>query len=241
MGQKNSKNKKSNSQAVWLLTVLFLSFFLSLTFGLLSEIALSGANLVISIITILVFVFISLIADMIGVAVTTADPQPFRAMASRKVRGSKQSLALIKKADRVASICCDVIGDVCGILSGAAGATIVVKIAVESGHFETILIASLVSAVVASLVIFGKAVCKKYAINNSGNIVLVVGKVLSVFGFGKDKKVKSNKTKNSSKTSKKDNVENSTQNATQNNQTHIEENKTNEDMQLNNCIEDDKN
>ena len=102
-------------------------------------------------------------------------------MASKKVRGAKEALKLLSKADRVSSICCDVIGDVCGILSGAAGASIVVKFALEAESPLSIIIASLVSAVVASMTIFGKSICKKYAIDNSTSIVIKVGKVLSWF------------------------------------------------------------
>ncbi len=130
---------------------------------------------------IVIFVSLSIITDMIGVATTAANAQPFRAMASKKVRGAKEALKLLSKADRVSSICCDVIGDVCGILSGAAGASIVVKIAIESNSALSIIVASLISAVVASLTIFGKSICKKYAIDKSGPIVLFVGKLISCF------------------------------------------------------------
>ncbi len=173
--------KKSNKQMIWSIKILVLSFALSICFGILSEMVLSGTGIIIAVLIIIVFVTISIIADMIGVGTTAANIQPFRAMASKKVRGAKEAIRLLLKADRVSSICCDVIGDVCGILSGAAGASIAVKVAVESSSALNIIIASLISAIVASITIFGKSVCKKYAIDNSSKIVLVVGKVLSIF------------------------------------------------------------
>lgn len=180
--QKSTKvTKKSKSQMVWSIKILILSFALSMCFGVVSELVLGVTGIVIAILVIIVFVSFAIISDMIGVAVTSANTEPFRAMASRKVRGAKESLRLLAKADRVSSICCDVIGDVCGILSGAAGASIVVKFALEAESALSIIIASIVSAVVASITIFGKSICKKYAIDNSTSIVIKVGKIISWF------------------------------------------------------------
>lgn len=173
--------KQSKSQMVWSIKILILSFALSMCFGIVSELVLGITGIAVAILVIIVFVSLSIITDMIGVATTSASTEPFRAMASKKVRGAKEALKLLSKADRVSSICCDVIGDVCGILSGAAGASIVVKFALEAESPLSIIIASLVSAVVASMTIFGKSICKKYAIDNSTSIVIKVGKVLSWF------------------------------------------------------------
>lgn len=186
--------KQNKSQMVWSIKILILSFALSMCFGIVSELVLGVTGIVVAILVIVVFVSLSIITDMIGVATTSASTEPFRAMASRKVRGAKEALKLLSKADRVSSICCDVIGDVCGILSGAAGASIVVKFAIESESPLSIIIASLVSAVVASMTIFGKSICKKYAIDNSTAIIIKVGKVISWFTpQNKDKNKKQNK------------------------------------------------
>ncbi len=45
-------------------------------------------------------------------------------MAAKKVPGAAECIMLLRHADRVASICNDVIGDICGVVSGAAAATI---------------------------------------------------------------------------------------------------------------------
>ena len=52
--------------------MLVLSFTLSMAFGVLSEVALDGANIAVAIIVIVVFLVIAIITDMIGVAVTVA-------------------------------------------------------------------------------------------------------------------------------------------------------------------------
>ena len=103
-------------------------------------------------------------------------------MSSRKVRGAKEGRMLVKNAEKVSSICNDVVGDICGIISGAAGSVISVKIITESmGNSVQILIAASVSAVIAALTIFGKAAMKKVAMENSTKVILTVGKILSIF------------------------------------------------------------
>ena len=193
---------KNNRQLIWSIKILVLSFALSICFGVLSELLLSDTGVVVAILVIFLFVGLSIVADMIGVATTAANIQPFRAMASKKVKGAKEAINLLLKADRVSSICCDVVGDVCGILSGAAGASIVIKFALESKSALEIIIASLVSAIVASITIFGKSICKKYAIDNSSKIVLLAGKLLAIFKIQKN--VKEKKTKKDSVVVKED-------------------------------------
>ena len=105
----------------WLLTVLLLSFILSIVMSITSEGIIPNVNVVIGIIIILVFIFISVIFDMIGVAITAQDETPFHSMASKKIKGSTHSVKLLKNSDKLASICNDVIGDVCGVVSGSAG------------------------------------------------------------------------------------------------------------------------
>ena len=189
-------NKKPSKFAIWWkwpLIVLALSFVLSFVFGFASQIALSGAGLAVSIVVILVFILIAIFSDMIGVAATAAEIEPFRAMAARKVRGAKESIKLVQNAEKVASVAADVIGDICGILSGSAGASITAIIILNvADSMVQVVLASVVSAVIAALTIFGKAYCKKYAILHSEKIILLLGKFISLFHSQKKK----NKTEN---------------------------------------------
>jgi CBS domain containing-hemolysin-like protein len=119
---------------------------------------------------------------MVGLAVASCTIEPFTAMAARKVKGSRQALSLIKSADKVSSVCNDVIGDVCGILSGAAGASIVAKIIMDAqGDFKVILISSLVASIIAGLTIFGKSIFKKVAIKYCNEITLALAKFINFF------------------------------------------------------------
>lgn len=180
-GKTNKKNKK-NVRNTWPYKVFILALLISLCFSILSELVLGGAGIVVAIIVIIVFVALAIVTDMIGVAVTACSKEPFMAMCSKKVRGAKEGLALIKNADKVSSLCADVVGDVCGILSGAAGASIVAKIVIDTQNtMLAILIASLVASVIAGITIFGKAIGKRRAMDNCSAIILRVGKVLSIF------------------------------------------------------------
>ncbi len=184
MKEKTEKNKKPKTQKswVWPVKILLLAIFLSLSFSIISELALENASIIVSVIVILTFISVSILFDMLGLAVASSSLENFTAMASRKVKGSKQAIALNKNADKVSSICADVIGDVCGILSGAAGASILTKIALASnGDFIQILIASSISAVIAGLTIFGKASLKRYAIKHSNEITLKFAKFINFF------------------------------------------------------------
>ena len=181
MKQKLNRTKNKNTW-IWPLIVLILAISLSLSFSLLSELVLNGSALVIAIIVIFVFITIAILTDMIGLAVASANIEHFTAMAARKVKGSKQAISLVKNADKVSSVLNDVIGDVCGILSGAAGASIVAKIAIDNGgSFMSILVPSLIAAIIAGLTIFGKACFKKVAIRHANAITLTFANFVNFF------------------------------------------------------------
>lgn len=216
---KKKKKKKQSKFALWFkwpLIVLVISFSLSLFFGVLSEIAMTNANIFIAIVVVLVFLVIAIITDMIGVAIAACDTTPFRAMAAKKIRGAKEAIMLVKNADRVSSIVADILGDVCSILSGAAGTTIAVAlISSNSSSMVEVIISSLVSAVIAALLISGKALMKRYSLIHSEKIILILGKFISIFHI--NKKSKKNDKKNK-KLEKNNDLSNKTETATEDEQ-----------------------
>ena len=164
------KNNKKNSGARWTFIVTILSFVLTVVFSFLAEMVTQAASLSLSVMIILVLIIISIIADIIGTAVTVCDAAPLVAMSSRKVKGAKSALRLIHNSDKVASVCCDVIGDICGIVTGAASAAIVLLILLSTGNDGMrIWVSVLMSAAIACLTIGGKAFGKKIAHNKKAN------------------------------------------------------------------------
>jgi CBS domain containing-hemolysin-like protein len=100
-------------------------------------------------------------------------------MASRKIHGAKRAVKLVKKADRVSNFCNDVIGDIAGILSGAAIAGIAIKMArYDYSILNISLIAVVLSGLTASLTVGGKAFGKQIAIRKWEKIVFYVALTL---------------------------------------------------------------
>ncbi len=169
-------NKKDHSKIKWFIEVFIITFILSIFFSYISTNGVSNLNLISSIIVLAVVILIGIIFDIIGVAVTVANEEEFHAKATKKVNGAKTSIKLIKNSAKVANICADVIGDICGVLSGAISAMISAKIMEKSGSNLQFII----SAVVASLTVGGKALGKEIANKESTAIVHFVGKILSL-------------------------------------------------------------
>lgn len=168
--KKKEKVKKEHIDKKWIATVVIVAFLTSFTLSFISEMTIPNLSLWLGILVTLFFIFLGIFFDIIGVSVTTADEAVFHSMSSRKVKGANIAVKFKKNADKVSSFCCDVIGDVCGIISGAAGTTIV-AILVSQFKFNTLFTSITVAAIIASITIGGKAIGKSFAINK-GNIVL---------------------------------------------------------------------
>jgi len=164
----------------WVLIITLLAFGLSLVMSLLTEIVFRNVTLTISIVVTFLFILLGIIFDIIGVAATSGDETAFHSMAARRVRGGKIGVKLIKNASKVSSICCDVVGDICGIISGSAGVTIVALI-IKLTTINPIVISLIVTALISALTIGGKALGKGIAVNKSEQVITVVAKGLSIF------------------------------------------------------------
>ncbi len=176
------KSKKSFWKLVnwkWSITAFLSSLSISMVLSLLSSEGLNYLNIFCSCLVLVLFIAIGVIFDIIGLSVATADPKPFLAMAARKVRAGKTAVKLIKNADRVSSFCNDVIGDICGVVSGSTAAAVALKIATtqNGGFWISIVMGGLVSA----FTVGSKAVGKAAGLNFSNEIVMAVARVLSVF------------------------------------------------------------
>ncbi len=176
--KEDEKHKKAKKKNLWPLYALIITLFLSFVFSLLSELILGNTNLVIAYVLIIIIILISIFFDMIGTAATACDIEPFLSMSARKVKGAKMAVKLVKNAEKVSSVCADIIGDICGIVSGACGGAIVLMQFVNN---SSIFISVLFSAVIAALMVSGKALGKSYAMSKSNKIIFFVAKTLSVF------------------------------------------------------------
>ncbi|MBQ7136473.1 MAG: hypothetical protein IJO43_00665 [Bacilli bacterium] len=173
------KNKKLINYK-WILKITIITFIISLVFSLLSETIIPNVNVLISILLLLIFIGLGILFDIIGVSITVADQKTFNSMAAKNVRGAKLAVKLIKNAEKVSSFCNDVIGDICGIISGSTAASIAIIIS-NKFNFNFLVVSLIITAFVASTTIGGKAIGKSIAINKSNSIIFKFSSVLSVF------------------------------------------------------------
>ena len=156
--KKEKQEKKDSSQVRWFITIFIITFLLSILFSFISTTAISDLDVIPAIVILVLVILIGVIFDIIGVAVTVGKESDFHAKASKKIKGAKTSIGLIRNSAKVANICADVIGDIAGVLSGAISAMISLKI---TESFElSFNIQFIISALVASLTVGGKALRK---------------------------------------------------------------------------------
>lgn len=171
------KTKKTDKK--WVLIITIIAFSISFLLSLVSELIIPNASIIISIILVLVFISLGIIFDIIGVAVTTANSKVFHSMASQKIKGSKKAIKLINKKDKVSSFCNDVIGDICGVISGSCGLSIALKLS-NILNINTLIITLITTSIISALTIGGKAMGKSFAVNNSNEIIYEFSKILSI-------------------------------------------------------------
>ena len=171
--------KKARKKAVkWVITIFLVTIIISGTISLVSDIVMEGSNIVVAFLILLAIIFVGIVFDIIGMAVATADEKPFHSMASRKVPGAQESIRLLRNAERVSSICNDVVGDICGVVSGSASATIAVQV-ISNFEFSWPQVVSLaMSSLAAGLTVGGKAIGKTFAVNSCTKIVHTVGRMI---------------------------------------------------------------
>ncbi|MBR6948937.1 MAG: hypothetical protein IKH54_01965 [Bacilli bacterium] len=181
--KRKEKIKKETINWSWIFKVVVISFLISFCLSFIASTTIPNLSLFFGIIVTLIFVGLGILFDIVGVSVTSADEAVFHSMNSRKVKGASTAVKFKKNADKVSSFCCDVIGDICGIVSGAAGTTIALQMS-NLFHMDIILSGLIVSAIVASLTIGGKAIGKSIAINKSDIILYEFAKFISNFYRG---------------------------------------------------------
>ena len=171
---------KNKTDFKWVLIVTILAFVISIIMTFFSTITLENVSLFVAILITFLFILLGIVFDIVGVAVTSGDEVAFHSMSSRKVKGGKIGVKLMKNTSKVSSVCCDVIGDVCGIVSGTSG-VVIVSLIIKLTDINELFVSLLVTGLISALTIGGKALGKGFAVNKSKEIVIVVSKLLSFF------------------------------------------------------------
>lgn len=190
--KKKQKKTKKHSNVRWIVTIFFVAVLISSAISFLSSSVMEDAGIVEAFVVLLLIVMIGILFDIVGVAVMSAGEKPFHSMAAKKVPGAAEALMLLRNAEKVSSFCNDVVGDICGVVSGSASAVIAVK-ALSNLNSEAVG-QLIMSAVVAGITIAGKALGKNIAMSRSTQIVHLVSKpiyyIKSLFRCKKTRKRK---------------------------------------------------
>lgn len=185
-----AQKRERRKQFHWVVTIFFVTILISGTISLISDEVMANSSVAVAFCILLAIIFLGIVFDIIGMAVATADEKPFHSMAARKVPGAHEAIKLLRNAERVSSICNDVVGDICGVVSGSASATIatLIMLNVDIGWPRGISLA--MSALVAGLTVGGKAIGKNIAVKSCTDIVHVVGRIVYTLNrlTGKKKK-----------------------------------------------------
>ncbi|RKD34775.1 hypothetical protein BET03_01685 [Thermohalobacter berrensis] len=172
---KNKKLKKYNIK--WVLLISIWTFLLAIAVSTLSENLMRKFDIITAFVTLIIIIHLGVIFDLIGIAVAAANEKPFNSMAANKVLEGKYSLRLVRNAGPVSNFCNDVIGDICGIISGAAGTVIVFKLINVYGFKNGTILSIAMSGFIASLTVGGKALGKEIAIKNANLIIFYTSKI----------------------------------------------------------------
>ena len=166
----------------WTVIATVLSFILSVAFSIFTSVLMENMSLLWAFIVLFAIIAVNILFDIIGTSVMNAEEPPFHSLSSRRVKGAAQSIAIIRHAPQIASICCDIIGDIAGIISGSASAVIVAELIIVFG-WDGILPSLLLTGVVGALTIGGKAAFKGFSMKNANSVVFFIGKISNFFKF----------------------------------------------------------
>lgn len=179
MNKKDEISFKDKYNINWVRAISFWTFIMAIVFSIITESLVKNLDIFLAFIILVLVISIGIFFDIIGIAVTTAKEMPFHAMAANKVEEAKYAIKLVKNASQVSNFCNDVIGDISGIISGSLGTTIIFKLINTYDLKNASILSIIITALIASFTVGGKAFGKSIAIMNSEKIIFQAAKVLN--------------------------------------------------------------
>lgn len=178
-----SKEKKSKKKgnAAWIFAAFMMSFFITLALSAASDKVVQALPIIVATAALIGIIFLGIIFDIIGLAVATADISPFNSMAARRLKTGQKAVWLINNAEKVSSFCNDIVGDIAGVVSGATGAGIAVKLFIDLDPDIALLLTLTLTSLISALTVGGKALGKSTAIKHNVKIVQFTAKILCGF------------------------------------------------------------
>ena len=182
MKKKDDESIFNKYNLKWVIMISFWTFIMAIFFSLITENLMKNLDILLAFVILVIIMLIGIVFDIIGIAVTASDEKPFHSMAANKIEEAKYAVKLIRNAGQVSNFCNDVVGDISGIISGAAGTTIIYKLIDRYSIKNGTILSIIITALIASFTVGGKALGKGIAINNSEKIIFQTSKVLRLMG-----------------------------------------------------------
>ena len=182
MRKKDDESIFNKYNLKWVIMISFWTFIMAIFFSLITENLMKNLDILLAFVILVIIMLIGIVFDIIGIAVTASDEKPFHSMAANKIEEAKYAVKLIRNAGQVSNFCNDVVGDISGIISGAAGTTIIYKLIDRYSIKNGTILSIIITALIASFTVGGKALGKGIAINNSEKIIFQISKVLKLMG-----------------------------------------------------------
>ena len=173
--KKKKAGKTARPDFRWIALIFLTTVLISALMSFVSSNLLEGAGLALSFLILICIVLTGILFDIIGVTNCAL----YRSRIH--VPEAEDALRLIRNAGKVSSFCNDVIGDICGVISGSAAAVIAARVLILSKSKSEIFITLLLSAVVSGVTVGGKACGKSLAMNSSTAVVRTAARVLCFF------------------------------------------------------------
>ena len=187
-GAERIKRETSRS-SIWTAKITPITFALSLASGALAQTVITHTGIILSLILLGLLVVTAVIFDGVGVAITSCDRARVKKLLQSHAKRAKIAMRMMCNAEKVNNVCADVIGDICGVLSGACGAAIAAGLSFRSGVGAGWL-PTLTSAAVAALTVGGKAFLKGKAVKNADKYIAAAATLLSYIYTPRNKKDK---------------------------------------------------
>ena len=178
---KNKRQKKKKGRTRWIITAFLLSFVITAALSAASDRVIEVLPVFAAVAVLIAVIALGVVFDVIGLAVATADIKPFNSMAARRLKAGQKAVKLINNTEKVSSFCNDIVGDIAGVVSGATGAGIAIKLFSSNESDVAFLLTLCLTSLIAALTVGLKAIGKSVALKYSYNIVLFTAKVLCGF------------------------------------------------------------
>jgi CBS domain containing-hemolysin-like protein len=159
-----------------------LTFGVAIVVALLSAAVLEYLHPVAAVAVIVTLIVLGILLDMVGLAAASASEAPFHARAAKGAPEARAAVQLIRHAEVVSSVCNDLVGDVCGTVSGGAVAALVLRLVLVRSRLDGQLLTALALSVVAAVTVGGKAAAKRFALDHADVVLRRAAAVITRFG-----------------------------------------------------------